>query len=152
VVCTRTSVFAPASLLARYPLYPFPFPHRRACVPSLFVPPLSVAHACTHTQHTLSSFRLCIRVDDSSIIHVISAASRRLNPSRTLLFFHRECHLEVAVVLRLSGSLSLSPVTERSLLQPVSFRSQDLTPFSSSQNFPLSRFPSLYTVRLLAES
>ena len=45
----------------------------------------SVAHA--HTQHTLSSYFLCTRVDDSSIIHVISAASRRLPFSHASLLF-----------------------------------------------------------------
>ena len=51
-------------------------------------------HTHTHTQHTLSSYLSCIRVDDSSIIHFISAASRPLpfsHASLLLLETPRAC-------------------------------------------------------------
>ena len=84
----------------------------------------ALCRARTHTHHTLFSFLLCSRVDDSSIIHVISADSRRLNSSRTLLIFsfprtfpHRRS--DAAVSLRSPHLLSLSRThrhTTRALL------------------------------------
>ena len=124
----------------------FAHQHRRACVPSLSLPHLSVAHA--HTQRTL-----CIRVDDSSIIHIISAASPLLCarfPSRTLLFSliprsRTDTQRTHALSLPLSlsalelNALSFSP--SRPLTEPHLPFTPVLLPFSSSQSYLSRAFP-----------
>jgi len=169
----------------------FPFPHRRAaCVPSLSLPPLSVAHAHTHNTRSLhvhhSRHCLLLRAPAPFLLRCLCSPSKLLSSFRCT----RDSALEVAghrpvaealVLLKappppppappalrglplppalppppppppLSLSFSLctqhvrSAVTECSLLQPVSSRSQDLTPHSPrSLNLLQMAFPFLHT-------
>ena len=131
----------------------FAHPHQRASVPSLSLPPLSVAHACTHTQNTHSPSFFCA---SEWMIRPSSASSSPLCArfsSRTLLFSPgtvRQRRSDAPVSLRSLYLLSLSrsAVTECSLLQPVSSRSQpeDLT--SLTVFHPCSTFTKLLSLVL----
>ena len=145
----------------------FPFPHRRAaCVPSLSLPPLSVAHAHTHNTRSLhvhhSRHCLLLRAPAPFLLRCLCSPSKLLSSFRCT----RDSALEVAghrpvaealVLLKallppLSFSLCTqhvrSAVTECSLLQPVSSRSQDLTPHSPNVHSTYFKWLFLFSTQL----